>query len=46
MKRVSGYFEKMQNLTCFWAVEGMCFWQVPPQKTIPKTDKWLKIAVL
>ena len=24
-KRVSGYFEKMQNLTCFWMVEGICF---------------------
>ena len=46
LKRVSDYFEKMQNLTCFWAVEGMCFWQVPPQKTIPEADKRLKMAIL
>ena len=25
LKRVYGYFEKMQNLTCFWMVEGICF---------------------
>ncbi len=45
-KRVFGYFEKAQNLTCFPVVEGMCFWQAPPQETIPKTYKWLKMAIL
>ena len=45
-KRVSGYFEKMQNLTCLPVVESICFWQAPPQEIIPKPKKWLKIAVL